>query len=191
MSRDDRRRWSERYHSHDRAHLEAAREAPEPFLVEHAPLLHVGRTLDLAAGNGRNGLFLAQAGHHVVAADVAIQALQEIRYLDPAVALVHVDLDQPCFRSRAFDNVVCVNFLDRRLFAEIYRWLRPGGALLFDTFLIDQRHVGHPRNPDFLLGRGELLERAKGYRVLRYREGPVDHGGRVSLRAGIVALRED
>ena len=163
--------------------------APAPFLVEHASLLAPGRTLDLAAGSGRNAVFLASRGHRVLAVDVSLEALQTLRRRAPAIASAQVDLDRPCFRPGSVDNVVCVNFLDRRLFPEILGWIRPGGVLLYDTFLIDQRAVGHPRNPAFLLERGELLERLSGERVLHYREGAVRSEAETSFRAGIVAVK--
>jgi tellurite methyltransferase len=103
-----------------------------------------------------------------------------------SVDLAQVDLDAPCFREACFDNVVCVNFLDRRLFPQLLSWLRPGGVLLLDTFLVDQQRIGHPRNPAFLLEHGELLARMRGRQVLRHREGPVHEFGQTSFRAGIV-----
>src|SRR5207248_1151300 len=136
---------------------------PAPFLVEHASLLAPGRTVDLAAGSGRNAVFLASRGHRVLAVDVSRRALQTLRQRAPAIDSVQVDLDRPCFRPASVDNVVCVNFLDRRLFPEILGWIRPGGVLLYDTFLIDQRTVGHPRNPAFLLERGEVLSSIGGF----------------------------
>jgi SAM-dependent methyltransferase len=163
--------------------------APAPFLVEHASLLAPGRTLDLAAGSGRNAVFLASRGHRVLAVDVSREALRTLRRRAPAIDSAEVDLDCPCFRPASVDNVVCVNFLDRRLFPEMLRWIRPGGVLLLDTFLIDQRTVGHPRNPAFLLERGELLDRLSGERVLRHREGPVRSESETSFRAGIVAVK--
>jgi len=163
--------------------------APAPFLVEHASLLAPGRTLDLAAGSGRNAVFLASRGHRVLAVDVSREALKTVRQRAPTIDSAQVDLDHPCFRPASVDNVVCVNFLDRRLFPEILRWIRPGGVLLYDTFLIDQCAVGHPRNPAFLLERGELLERLSGERVLRYREGAVRSEEETSFRAGIVAVK--
>jgi len=184
MARDSRLRW-------DEAHARNANEVfsgPAPFLEDHVSLLFPGRTLDLAAGSGRNALFLAAHGHRMVAAELSHVALESIRRHNRAVDLVEVDLDHPCFRQNSFDNVVCINFLDRQLFSEIHGWLRPGGILLLDTFLIDQRAVGHPRNPDFLLAHNELLERLRGgFRILRYREGAVSEPSGTSYRAGVVA----
>jgi hypothetical protein len=106
------------------------------------------------------------------------------------VACVQMDLDAPGIRARSVDAVVVVNFLDRRLFAAVAGWLRPGGVLLWDTFLLEQRDIGHPRNPDFLLRRGELAERVAGaFDVLVTREGLVEEPTGPSFRAAIVATR--
>ncbi len=182
MSERDRNRWEDAY-----ALGADARAGPAPFLADHCGLLRPGRTLDLAAGSGRNALFLAERGHRVLAADVARTALRQLR--GRAVDVVQVDLDHPCFRIASFDNVVCINFLDRKLLPAMLRWLRPGGVLLVDTFLVDQREVGHPRNPDFLLDHNELLDRLREARVVRYREGAVVEESGTSYRAGIVAVR--
>ncbi|HSD09685.1 MAG TPA: class I SAM-dependent methyltransferase [Candidatus Binatia bacterium] len=186
MSADDKARWSETY-----ATLPAPEE-PEPaqFLAENISLLTPGRTLDVAAGRGRNAIFLAAHGHRVLAVDLSRSALEAIGRR-AAIALAQVDLDHPCFRAGSLDNVVSINFLDRRLFPEMMGWLKPGGVLLFDTFLIDQRGRGHPRNPAFLLAHNELLERIRGLRVLRYREGLVSDSSGTSYRAGAVAVRTD
>jgi len=184
MSREDRERW-------EAAHGSAAAVRPAAsFLVQHAHLMPPGRTLDLAAGSGRNAAFLAARGHHVIAVDVARGALARIRAADARIACVQMDLDAPGVRPASVDAVVVVSFLDRRLFPEVPRWLRPGGILLWDTFLIDQREIGHPRNPSYLLGRGELAERLAGeFRVLAAREGAVDEEGEVAFRSGVVAER--
>ena len=88
------------------------------------------------------------------------------------------------------DTVIVISFLDRRLFAEIAGWLRPGGILVWDTFLLEQREIGHPRNPAFLLARGELVARlGSAFRVLATREGGVEDGGRRAFRSGVVAER--
>ena len=185
MSHADRARWDR---AHENRHADDARP-PASFLVEHANLLVPGRTLDLAAGSGRNAAFLAAAGHRVVAVDVARAALEAARRRTTAIGVAQVDLDDPPFRPRSFDNVVMIDFLDRRLFGPILEWLRPGGVVLVDTFLIDQREVGHPRNPAFLLERDELRDRFAAERILAYREGRVAEATAVSYRAGIVAVR--
>lgn len=189
MAQEDRDRW-------DAAHARKVPEhaPPSPFVVENAALLPAGRTLDLACGMGRHSRFLAGLGHQVVAVDISAPALRNADLsVSPNVVPVLMDLDVAAFRRRSFDAIVNVSFLDRRLFVAIDEWLRPGGILLFETFLADQAAIGHPRNPVFLLDRNELLERlGRRYRVLRYREGLVVERGQESYRAGVVAeLRAD
>jgi SAM-dependent methyltransferase len=187
MSREDREHWEA---AHGATAASPAQPEPAPFLVRHAHLLRPGVALDVAAGAGRNAGFLAARGHRVIALDVARAALVRARAADARVACVQMDLDAPGIRTGSADTVVVVSFLDRRLFAEIGGWLRPGGILVWDTFLIDQREIGHPRNPAFLLARGELVTRLGGqFRVLAAREGAVEDGGRRAYRSGVVAER--
>jgi tellurite methyltransferase len=182
--KDDREHWDA---AHARARAGGGSE-PSAFLVEHAALLRPGRVLDLACGRGRNARFLGDRGNQVIAADVSPEALADPQLRSPSISRVRVDLDAAAFRPRSLDGILCVSFLDRRLFASFPIWLRAGGWLLFDTFLIDQAELGHPRNPDYLLGRNELLQTlAARFRVLRYREGILEDNGNRSARAGVVA----
>lgn len=185
MSREDRERWDAKHRD-----AAAADDPPSAFLVEHAHLLPAGWTLDLAAGSGRNAAFLVRRGHAVVAVDVSWQGLARVRQRAPGTACVQMDLDAPAFRCGSVDTIVVVSFLDRRLFAEVSGWLRPGGVLLWDTFLVDQRSIGHPREAAFLLERGELAERLRGaFDLLAAREGLVEERGRPAWRSGVVARR--
>ena len=185
MARDDREHWEAKYH--------AGREPespPAPFLVEHAHLLPIGRTLDVAAGSGRHARFLAGLGHRVVAVDVSFAALAGLRASRPRLACVQMDLDAPGIRAGSCDVVVVVSFLDRRLFDPVVTWLRPGGVLVWDTFLAEQRGIGHPRNPAYLLERGELRARFEpSCEVLALREGLVEEPGGPAFRSGLVARR--
>jgi len=187
MSREDREHWEA---AHGTTAASPTQAEPAPFLVQHAQLLRPGVALDVAAGVGRNAAFLAAHGHRVIALDVARAALVRARAADARVACVQMDLDAPGIRAASADTVIVISFLDRRLFAEVARWLRPGGILVWDTFLLDQREIGHPRNPAFLLARGELVAQlGSAFRILATREGGVEDGGRRAFRSGVVAER--
>jgi SAM-dependent methyltransferase len=191
MNHAGRREWDERYRSG------AAPDAPEPWVIEMMPLLpRGGLALDVAAGAGRHSLMLARAGFKVVAIDYAeaglrvTQAVARAERLAvwPAVADLCV---LPLPRSR-FDVVLNVSFLDRTLVPRLVASLKRGGALIFDTFLIDQAAVGHPRNPNFLLQHYELREMldAMGMEIIRYREGiTVYPGGKRAWRAAALATK--
>src|SRR5262249_26178759 len=106
------------------------------------------------------------------------------------IACVQMDLDAPGIRAASIDGMIVVSFLDRRLFAEAARWLRPGGILLWDTFLLEQREIGHPRAPAFRLGGGEPGRGVgEAFEVLAPREGLVEEPTGAAYRSGIVARR--
>lgn len=71
--RSDAEIWEGRYQSG--AH--PAGTDPSPFLAECVTLLRPGRALDVAAGAGRNAVFLAAKGWHVTAVDISATALQK------------------------------------------------------------------------------------------------------------------
>jgi SAM-dependent methyltransferase len=186
----ERIKWEETHRG------KAAAGEPEPFVVEMMALLpRGGLVLDVAAGRGRNAFALARSGMRVVAADfsqVAMRAPAELARAERlAIWPLIADFDNFAFRDRTFDAIVDVNFLDRALFPEFARALKPGGILLVETFLVDQAEIGHPKDPRFLLKHYELRELMGGLELLRYREGLVVYpDGSRAWRAGAVARRQ-
>src|SRR5260370_40285258 len=67
--------------------------------------------------------------------------------------------------------IVCIQYLQRSLFAQMARALRPQGVLLMETFTRAQLEFpSGPRNPTYLLESGELRDAFPGLSVLFYRE---------------------
>lgn len=188
MSSERRTYWDER-------HREGTPGAPEPTLVEMLPLMPRGLTLDLAAGLGRNAIALAEAGMRVIAADYSPRAALALRETarEQALAIkpVVADLEEGWpFRAASFELVVNVCFLSRPLVPRLIEALKPGGMMFFDTFLIDQASLGHPRDPAFLLRHDELREMLASMELLRYREGMVTYpNGKSAWRATALAQR--
>jgi tellurite methyltransferase len=167
---------------------------PEPFVVEMLALMPRGLALDVAAGRGRHSLALARAGMKVLAFDSSEAGVRIIKETAIAERLpiwpIVADVAGFPARPGRFDVVINVNFLDRGAIPEIKAALRPGGVLLFDTFLIDQAEIGQPSNPDYLLGHWELRDLLVGMELLRYREGLIVYGdGSRAWRASALAAR--
>ena len=189
-----RERWNERYARPDREWLP---ESPAEWLVEHAALLPGGgRALDVACGDGRNALYLAQLGYMVDAidvSDVAIGALRravEQRGLGMTIAPQVVDLEREPLPAGPYDVIVTLNFLQRDLFGPLQDALAPGGLLLYET--LGQSHVdelGKDFNPDYLVAPGELLAAFDGLEALAHREGVVERSGSARGVASLVARR--
>jgi tellurite methyltransferase len=87
------------------------------------------------------------------------------------IQLVRADLEQAALPVNVFSLILCVNYLQRSLFAQIARALAPGGMLLFETHTRAQlEFAGGPRNPEYLLDPGELRVAFPSLRLLFYRE---------------------
>jgi tellurite methyltransferase len=167
----------------------------EPFLAEMLARIPRGVALDVAAGRGRNALLLAHAGIKVVAVDFSAEAMRilaaAVRTARLGIWPVVANLDNFQLKDESLDAIVNINFLDRTLFPKFVRALRPGGWLIADTFLVDQAALGHPRDPRFLLGHGELRALAAGLEVEEYREGLITYpNGERAFRASIAARRK-
>lgn len=171
--------------------------APSGFLKQLFELesrrIQPGKALDIAAGKGKNALFLAERGFNVEAVDISEVALQEARRRAEKrglqLTLRQTDLDKAELPEASYDLILNINFLQRSLVPKTKKALKVGGHIIFDTYLIDQRAIGHPRNPDYLLGHNELLELFRDFRVLYYREGKCVDGAVESYRAGLLGQR--
>ena len=159
---------------------------PSDFLREHHSKLPHGKVLDLATGYGRNALFLATQGFSVVGIDRDEQALAHLNNtastLPNTQLITHlIDLETdaehpPSLGKEEYDAILVSFYLFRPLLPNIIQALKPGGLLLYETFLIDNHTVrNHPRNKDFCLEHNELLKLTTGLRVLHYEEGE-QHG---------------
>ena len=155
---------------------------PAQFLRESLLLLPKGRALDVAAGSGRNTLYLAEHGFSVHAIDSDQEALQVLQAMARERRLLQVtaevvDLEGPSFPSKAFpsatyDVVLVFFYLFRPLFPAFLRTLKPGGVLVYETFLLENhRRYNHPRHAAFCLAAQELRTLASGLQVLHYDEG--------------------
>ena len=178
----------------DEKHRAQAQEGPAEaasFVRELLPLLPEGPTLDLACGTGRHTLLLASQRRAVTAVDgsgVALEILErrarEADYLvrranserqagvaRQGILLVQADLEEARLPVGEFSLILCVQYLQRSLFAQMERALAPGGMLLFETYTRAQLEFAcGPRNPQYLLEPGELREAFPALRVLFYRE---------------------
>ncbi|MEY8879546.1 MAG: class I SAM-dependent methyltransferase [Leptothrix sp. (in: b-proteobacteria)] len=154
-----------------------------PWVARWRHLLQPGMTaLDLACGAGRHTRWLGEAGLRVCAVDrdpVALATLADLqRQADPAatgrIDVLAADLENAPWplAGCSFDVVLVTNYLWRPLLPQIVASVAPGGWLIYETFAHGQEQLGRPRNPDFLLQPGELLEAVRGrLQVVAFEDG--------------------
>ena len=134
--------------------------------------------LDLACGDGHNGIFLASKGYSVVLADRSEEALTQARLNARAAGVTaefwQVNLEEEGvnpLEGHTFSAVLVFRYLHRPLIPCIAKALKQGGILLYETFTTEQPRFGKPRNPDHLLKTGELLSWFHDWEVIYTFEG--------------------
>ena len=135
-------------------------KAPADWVRRHMNLIpDGGPVLDLAAGRGRHSRILLEAGHQVTAADRNVEGLSDLAG-QQRLEIVAVDLEAKSWRfgKEEFAAIVVVNYLHRPLFGHLTDSLQDGGVLIYQTFAAGNEAYGRPKNPDFLLRPGVLLD---------------------------------
>jgi SAM-dependent methyltransferase len=168
----------------------SGRDAPSPSIVRWSNLVPTGGTvLDVAAGGGRHATLFAELGHTVLALDRDTTALLLVPH--PRITVLRADLEGAPWplAGRTFAAVVVTNYLWRPLLPTLVASVAPGGVLMYETFAAGQERLGRPRNPDFLLQPGELLEAVRN--VLEVREYVHGEEGEppTAVRQRLCALR--
>ena len=167
-SPDDGDRWNKKYATD---HYIFGKD-PIPFLRHHVDVLPKGKVLDIAMGEGRNGVFLATLGFQVTGIDISHVGLAKARRL----ALAHnvsietrvVDLEETTLKQNAYDVIVMAYYMQRSLFPQVKAALKSGGMAVVETY-----NVGHlkyqPTFPrQYLLNTDELLQHFRDCTIVRY-----------------------
>jgi SAM-dependent methyltransferase len=149
-------------------------DQPSAWVRRFVPLIRAGGlVLDLAAGSGRHSRLLLESGFTVRAVDRDVSALR--RLAGPCCEVRRIDLESGAGwpLGDGYDGIVVTNYLHRPLLPAIASALAPDGILIYETFARGNERLGRPRNPDFLLRPGELLEAFAMLTVIAFEQGEV------------------
>jgi SAM-dependent methyltransferase len=190
--------WDERY---------AAAElvwsvGPNQFVAEELADLPPGRAVDLAAGEGRNAIWLAQRGWQVTAVDFSQVALDKGRQLAGDTPVRWVCADATTWYEPSAYDLAVIAYLqlprdERRLAVRAaYASLAPGGTFLLvahdSTNLAEG--TGGPPDPSVLMTAQDVLDDLSGeqYVVRRAerveRRVPQDEGEPLTAYDALVRL---
>ena len=158
----DARAWDERY-----AASELVWSAgPNQFVEAECAGLTPGRALDLAAGEGRNAIWLASRGWDATAVDFSSVALAKGRTLPGGDAVTWLCADATRWSSGADFDLVVLAYLQlpagerRAAVRAAFGSLAPGGTLLVvahdSSNLLEG--TGGPQDPSVLYTAGDVLE---------------------------------
>jgi SAM-dependent methyltransferase len=153
-------------------------EEPNRWLQAARPHLREGRSLVVADGEGRNGVWLASLGHQVEGFDFSEVAVAKARQLAQRRGVrVHWDAcawDAFEWKPARYNNVVGIFFQfaapqDRQtIFARMDRALKPGGLLVIQGYTAAQlRHnTGGPGILEHMYDEDLMRNSFSGYHFL-------------------------
>jgi tellurite methyltransferase len=167
--------WEERYAS------EKYLFGKEPVLSlkNYVSYLHKGKTLDVAMGEGRNSVFLAQQGFQVEGVDCSTKAIEKAKKLaeekSVSIEAKTQNLDFFLMPLMKYDTILMTYYKPQaRFFSEILRGLVAGGTFLLEAYVTE--HLKHHKNPlidfDQCYKPNEVLGHLKSFHVLFYKEVP-------------------
>ncbi len=163
----DKDRWDSKY---DEEFYIYGKE-PVPFLRENVDLLPNGKALDIAMGEGRNGVFLATQGFEVLGLDISEVGLAKAHRLAEEngveIKTAIVDLENYDMPKDAYEVIICMYYLQRDLFPKIKEALKSGGMAVIQTYNVNYLKYAN-FNKKYLLEINELLEIFKGYKIIRH-----------------------
>jgi tellurite methyltransferase len=165
----DKDRWDNKYSTE----VYLFGEKPIPFLVENVRLLPKGKVLDIAMGEGRNGVYLATQGFDVLGLDISEKGLQKAHKLaeknNVTIETQVVDLETYELKPNTYDVILCSYYMQRNLFKQFEAALKPGGMIVVETYNVD--YLKYARfSRKWALDTNELLDIFKSLRVIRYQD---------------------
>lgn len=169
-------RWNKQY----RQDMYTYGKEPIQFLKDQISRLGKGTALCLAAGEGRNAVYLAQQGFDVTAVDFSDVGLQKTERLAAergvTITTILADLNTFDMGDARWDLITNIYYYQPDLFPGIIKALKPGGAFLLETFSADNPSIASfgPKNPDYLAKPNELLPTFSSLRILHYEDTVAD-----------------
>ena len=165
----DKDRWNSKYETE----VYLFGEKPIPFLVDNVHLLPKGKVLDIAMGEGRNGVYLATQGFNVTGLDIAEKGLEKAHRLakkhNVTIETKVVDLENFQIKPNTYDVILCSYYMQKDLFKQFQSGLKPGGMIVVETYNVD--YLKYARfSRKWALDTNELLAIFKDLRVIRYQD---------------------
>lgn len=138
-------------------------------------MLRQGKTaLDIACGLGGNSLYLSELGFSVIAwdiSDTAIHYLNELSGKHKLTIKAEVkDLDSYIEVNNSFDLVVDTFYLNRSLFPQIKKLVKPGGLFFMQTFFLTEVQSRSTISDQYKLKPSELKDIFANWETLHFEQ---------------------
>lgn len=165
-------------------------KGPNLFFEEWLLKFEAGSVLMPADGEGRNGVFAAEAGWEVTAFDLSAEgktkALQLAKEKEVSISYIVGDLEELAFEKESFDAIglIYAHFSAEKkssFHKKLSNYLKPGGIVILEAFCKDHLaltrlnpKVGGPKELDMLFSREEILADFEDYDLLMLGEQEIE-----------------
>lgn len=172
----DQKFWNERYKTTNYLYGTEA----NTFLAENAHLLH-GPVLSLSEGEGRNAVFIAALGLHILGVDCSEVGLEKAQSLAKSRGVIIetevADLAEYQPKEQHFGSIVSISAhlpssIRKKLYPLIEKSLKPNGIVLLEAYAESQleRNTGGPKDIDMLMSIKKLRKEFPNLKVILARE---------------------
>ncbi|SFR59076.1 class I SAM-dependent methyltransferase [Halorubrum sodomense] len=172
--------WDERFASGEYPRA----PEPSPVLRAYEPSFPEGRALDVAAGTGRNAVFLADRGRDVDALDASAEGLGIVREraaergIGGRIETIRADVSTYEFPTETYDVIAMSYFHTLDRFADLVESLAPGGYLFVEGHLRSaEPSPSGPSGDRYRFAANELLRAGLGLSVRYYDETTTERPG--------------
>lgn len=180
--------WDERYAG------EKYLFGKEPVLLlkNYLSILKPGKAVEIACGEGRNSVFLAQNGFQIEGVDCSKNAIEKAKKLaaekNATAEFKTQNLDFFLMPLMKYDTIVMTYYRPQaRFFSEVRRGLVAGGTFALEAYTVDHLRAQNVPNPniDFedCFKPNEVLSHLKDFHVLLYKEIPEGNSHTVQVIA--------
>ncbi len=150
---------------------------PNDFLKKNIKYIKEGTILSLGEGEGRNSVFLAEAGRKVVGVDSSRIGLKKAKELADqrgvSISTEIADLSEYDPEDNIYSGIISIFcHLPSKVRIDLHKRcasaLIQGGVFLLEGFIPDQigRGTGGPYDPDMMHSLTELRETFSGFEVI-------------------------
>lgn len=189
MSEFEKKEWTSRWSQ------KAYDGYPQPssLVTTWASRLPIGRAIDLACGDGRNSLHLAETGFLVDALDIAEPALNLVKKAaferGLSVETIVGDLDYYKLPSDTYDLINVGFYMNYKLSIEIKDSLKPNGFVIYQQHYVTDQEVSGPISTEFRLLSNEALKIFTDFRIHYFSECLEKHGDMILAVQSLVAQK--
>jgi len=166
---------------------------PAPVLQRYVETFPDGRALDIAAGTGRNAVFLAERGYEVDAVDKSREGLEIAREnaassgVGDRCTWIHADALEYAYPESAYDVITARSFRIMDRLTDVKAALSPGGVLYYQDHMRTEEPLNYGPPDRRRVGSNELLRACLDLTVLHYREFTRGEEGHRGAYAQLIA----